>query len=166
MSAIRPSITPDAADGQWGAADFDVANRLFFRLYQSSNLMHKTGTRFVAEFGATTQQWAVLGALARPAVQERGATIKELMALLLLSRQSLTPVVDRLEQRGLVERVKDEADGRNRRLLLTAEGRRIWADMLVQINAYYEAALDGFDTEERVMLYRLLDRLKDRLADI
>ena len=46
--------------------EFDVANRVFFRLYQASNLMHKQGTRYVGPFGATTQQWAVLGALARP----------------------------------------------------------------------------------------------------
>ena len=34
-------------------AGLDVANRVFFRLYQSSNLMHKIGTRFMSEFGAT-----------------------------------------------------------------------------------------------------------------
>jgi hypothetical protein len=28
-----------------------VANRVFFRLYQASNLMHKQGTRCVSEFG-------------------------------------------------------------------------------------------------------------------
>ncbi len=51
---------------------FDVANRLFFRLYQSSNLMHKNGTKAVASFGSTTQQWAVMGALARPRRPQRG----------------------------------------------------------------------------------------------
>ena len=43
------------------AARFDVANRLFLRLYQASNLLHKTGTRAVAGFGATTQQWRLWG---------------------------------------------------------------------------------------------------------
>jgi len=47
---------------------FDVANRVFFRLYQASNLMHRQGTRYVDQYGTTTQQWAVLGALARPIV--------------------------------------------------------------------------------------------------
>ena len=49
--------------------EFDVANRVFFRLYQASNLMHKQGTRYVGKFRTTTQQWAVLGALARPLVR-------------------------------------------------------------------------------------------------
>ncbi len=55
---------------------FDVANRLFFRLYQSSNLMHKNGTKAVASFGSTTQQWAVMGALARPRVRNEGMSVK------------------------------------------------------------------------------------------
>jgi hypothetical protein len=37
---------------------------------QASNQLHKTGTRAVAAQGATTQQWAVLGALS-PAAQPR-----------------------------------------------------------------------------------------------
>src|SRR5881397_2356040 len=39
----------------------DLAYRLFFRLYQYANMLHKTGTRAVEEEGLTTQQWAVLG---------------------------------------------------------------------------------------------------------
>ena len=42
----------------------DLANRLFFRLYQSANLMHKTGTKALDDMNITTQQWAVIGALA------------------------------------------------------------------------------------------------------
>lgn len=145
------------------AAEFDVANRVFFRLYQSSNLMHKVGTRFMVEFGATTQQWAVLGALARP-VAKPGMTVKELIEFLLLTRQNLAPVLDRLEDRGWVERIKDEHDGRMRRLRLTREGKNVWAGMQTAIDGFYAAALEGFDLDDRVLLYRLLDRLKISLS--
>jgi hypothetical protein len=37
----------------------EIANRLFFRLYQCTNMLHKTGTRAVEKEGLTTQQWAV-----------------------------------------------------------------------------------------------------------
>ena len=43
----------------------EMANRLFFRLYQCANMLHKTGSRAVEAEGLTTQQWAVLGALSR-----------------------------------------------------------------------------------------------------
>jgi hypothetical protein len=55
--------TPDNAT----AAKAELANRLFFRLYQCANMLHKTGTRAIERYGLTTQQWAVLGALSRPA---------------------------------------------------------------------------------------------------
>ncbi len=139
---------------------FELANRLFFRLYQASNLLHKNGTRSLSEVGATTQQWAVLGALARPGVVEAGVNVKSLIEFLLLSRQNLTAVIDRLEERGWVERVKDGEDGRSRRIRLTAEGRTVWAKMHDRIDAFYSAALADFSDGERSEFYRLLDKLK------
>lgn len=142
---------------------FDVANRLFLRLYQASNLMHKTGTRAVSRFGATTQQWAVLGALARPLARETGMTVKDLIRFLMVSRQNLAAVLDRLEAAGLVERVRGAGDGRLRHVRLTPAGRQVWEEMLVSIRAYYRDALADFSTEDCVLLFRLLDRLRDSL---
>jgi DNA-binding MarR family transcriptional regulator len=154
-----------AAGTQDEKARFDMANRLFLRLYQASNLMHKTGTRAVSGFGATTQQWAVLGALSRPAARERGMTVKELIGFLMVSRQNLTAVLDRLEKAGLVERLRSAgADGRLRHVRLTPHGAATWAAMLGSIRRYYDAALAGFTTEECVTLFRLLDRLRDGLG--
>lgn len=148
------------------AARFDVANRLFLRLYQASNLLHKTGTRAVSAFGATTQQWAVMGALARPGSRDSGLTVKELIAFLMVSRQNLTAVIDRLVAAGLVERLRAGGDGRLRHVRLTEEGARQWAAMGPAIRAYYQAALADFSTEEAVQLFRLLDRLRGSLNRI
>lgn len=145
---------------------FEVANRLFFRLYQCSNLMHKNGTRHMAGFGATTQQWAVLGALARPPVREKGMSVKDLIEFLLLSRQNLTAVLDRLEARAWIERVKDPDDGRARLIRLSAEGNRIWEEMQAPIEAFYAGGLTRLSDEEQVQLYQLLDRLKDGLEEV
>lgn len=143
---------------------FDVANRLFFRLYQASNLMHKLGTRSVTGFGSTTQQWAVLGALSRPVIGEAGMSVKELIQFLMLSRQNLAAVLDRLEARGWVARATDASDARSRRLRLTPEGRAEWDRMLVAIGSFYDASLKGFSADERLQLFRLLDRLTTGLA--
>jgi len=158
-----PALPSPSADE---VVRFETANRLFFRLYQASNLLHKTGSRSVAEFGTTTQQWAVLGALSRPSVRDRGMTVKELIEFLLLSRQNLTAVLNRLQGQGMVERTRIAEDGRVRRIRLTAHGTETWGRMLININRYYMNALDGFTTEETLMLYRLLDRLKSRLQTL
>ena len=145
---------------------FDIANRLFFRLYQSSNLLHKNGTRQLGTFGATTQQWAVLGALARPAIRARGMTVKDLVAYLMLSRQNLTAVLDRLESRGWVERVKDPDDGRNRLIRMTAAGDGVWVAMQAPIKDFYDRALGALSPEESMQLLHLLDRLRTGLSEV
>lgn len=158
----------EATDVPFGDHDatarFDIANRLFLRLYQASNLLHKTGTRAVSAHGATTQQWAVLGALSRPAIRERGMTVKDLIAFLMVSRQNLTAVLDRLERAGHIERTRTAGDGRLRHIRLSASGADTWEAMQMSIRGYYAAALDGFSTAEGVQLFRLLDRLRDSLA--
>lgn len=145
-------------------ASSELASRLFFRLYQASNLLHKNGARHVARFGATTQQWAVLGALSRPLARSRGMTVKDLIAFLQLSRQNLTALLDRLGARGWIERVRDPDDGRNRLVRLTPDGDRVWAEMQAPIGEFYAAALAEFSEEDTVQLYHLLDRLLQGLA--
>jgi MarR family transcriptional regulator, organic hydroperoxide resistance regulator len=145
-------------------ARFDVSNRLFFRLYQASNLMHKTGSRAVGEYGTTTQQWAVLGALSRPGAAKQGMTVKELIEFLMVSRQNLTAVLNRLEASGLVERTRAAEDGRIRRVRLTDKGATTWSKMLIKIRSYYEAATADFTVDEGLLLFRLLDRLMKRLS--
>ena len=139
---------------------FDTANRLFFRLYQCANLVHKNGTRAVESFGSTTQQWAVLGALARPRVREPGMTVKDLMAFLEVSRQNLSVVLERLEGRDLVERVRDAEDGRSRRVRLTVEGDRLWVAMHAPIEGFYRQALSQLNSVEQAQLIGLLDKFK------
>ena len=145
---------------------FDIASRAFFRLYQASNLLHKVGTRYVSDFSATTQQWAVMGALARPYDRERGMAVKDLIQFLMVTRQNLTILLDRLEERGWVERVKDTEDGRSRRIRLTPQGRTAWVDMQTPIHAFYAEALRDFSSDETLQLYRLLDKLKDRMSEM
>ena len=144
----------------------DIANRLFFKLYQASNLMHKTGTSAVSSFGTTTQQWAVLGALSRPQAAERGLSVKELMEYLMVSRQSLTAILDRLAAADLIDRARAEGDGRLRHVRLTEKGVETWAAMRPSIRGFYDAALADFSMEESYLLMRLLDRLSAGLAQL
>ena len=144
----------------------NIANRLFFRLYQASNLMHKVGTNAVGAFDTTTQQWAVLGALSRPQAVDQGMSVKSLMEFLMVSRQSLTASLDRLEAAGLVDRTRTEGDGRLRLVRMTEKGHRTWTEMRPFIRSFYEDALTDFSIEETYLLMRLLDRLTAGLAKL
>ncbi|MGL4323410.1 MAG: MarR family winged helix-turn-helix transcriptional regulator [Beijerinckiaceae bacterium] len=136
-----------------------LSNRVFFRLYQCANMMHKTGTRALDDYGVTTQQWAVLGALTRPPFAQ-GVAVGDLAAFLLVSRQNLTGVLTRLEVTGHIERAVDANDNRSRLIRLTEKGRSLWDEkMRPVISDYYDEALHGFSTEDRIHLIHYLDKM-------
>lgn len=139
-----------------------IANRLFFRLYQCANMLHKTGTRAIEGEGLTTQQWAVLGALSRPQAAG-GMKLGELARYLMVTRQNLAGVVGRLERDGRVESAGHPEDGRSRLVRMTPAGRQVWQrKALPKIHAYYEEALEGFSVNDMVhTVHYLLKMLKN-----
>src|ERR1700733_6120988 len=96
----------------------DLANRVFFRLYQSANMLHKTGTKAVEAEGLTTQQWAVLGALSRPAVSG-GMSVGDLARYLKVSRQNLSGLLSRMERDGRIQTAAAERHRRSRLVSMT-----------------------------------------------
>lgn len=126
----------------------DMANRLFFRLYQCANMLHKTGTRAVEDEGLTTQQWAVLGALSREKAQA-GLSIGELARYLMVSRQNLSGLIGRMERDGHVRVSPDVSDRRSRVVTMTPSGRHVWGELAQpKIRAYYERILVDFSIND------------------
>jgi DNA-binding MarR family transcriptional regulator len=144
----------------------ELANRLFFRLYQCANMLHKTGTRAVEAEGLTTQQWAVLGALSRPAA-EGGTKVGDLARYLKVSRQNLSGLLSRMERDGHVQTAPDGRDRRSRLVTMTESGRRVW---LVQaqpkIYKYYEAALAGFSVNDLTHTLHYLLQLLENMQQV
>ena len=141
-----------------------MANRLFFRLYQCANMLHKTGSRAVEAEGLTTQQWAVLGALSRNTAGS-GVAIGELARYLMVSRQNLSGLISRMERDGHVRSAPDGRDRRSRLVAMTPAGRLTWErGAQAKIEDYYTQALEGFSTSDQVhalhYLLKLLDNMK------
>ena len=129
-------------------ARMELANRLFFRLYQCANMLHKTGTRAVEDEGLTTQQWAVLGALSRPETG-KGISVGELARYLMVSRQNLSGLLSRMERDGHIAMRSDTVDRRSKLVSMTTMGRKVWQnDAQPKILSYYESALDGFSISD------------------
>jgi DNA-binding MarR family transcriptional regulator len=142
----------------------ELANRLFFRLYQCANMLHKTGSRAVEAEGLTTQQWAVLGALSRAEAQG-GMSIGDLARYLMVSRQNLAGLISRMERDGRIGTAPDGRDRRSRLVTITESGHEVWnLKALPKIHAYYGQTLDGFSTNDLThtlhYLLKLLDNMK------
>jgi DNA-binding MarR family transcriptional regulator len=134
--------------GNAAIAKVELANRLFFRLYQCANMLHKTGSRAVEAEGLTTQQWAVLGALSRKEARG-GMSIGDLAKYLMVSRQNLAGLLSRMERDGHVAVAPDTRDRRSRIVTMTASGRHVWHDLArPKILAYYEQTLADFSIND------------------
>ena len=142
----------------------EMANRLFFRLYQCANMLHKTGSRAVESEGLTTQRWAVLGALSG-AQQPDGMSVGDLARFLMVSRQNLAGLINRMARDGHVRSVPDAQDRRSRRVQMTELGRQVW-EVTAQpgIRAYYRQALAGFSMGDVHHTTHYLMRLLDNMV--
>src|SRR6218665_1538167 len=149
---------------QENSTRMDLANRLFFRLYQCANMLHKTGTKAVEEEGLTTQQWAVLGALSRPNA-EAGMGVGDLARYLLVSRQNLSGLISRMERDGHIAIAPDGRDRRARLVTMTESRRPVWNGLArPKIRSYYERALSDFSIGDMAhslhYLLKLLENMK------
>ncbi|WP_020395130.1 MarR family winged helix-turn-helix transcriptional regulator [Thiolinea disciformis] len=143
----------------------EINNRLFFRFFQAANTLHTKGTQALEGLGVTTQQWSVLGALSRPQAKQ-GMSVGDLSKYLLVSRQNLTGVLDRLERDGFVERATDEADRRARKVRLTVAGEALWLKLADPIRAFYNGALQGMSFDDRIEFIHYINRLQKNMSQL
>ena len=90
-----------------------------------------------------------------------GITVKALGDKLFLDSGTITPLVKRLEARGLVRRERDKQDERQVRIYLTEEGRALREKALAVPLAVGKAL--GGDGEAAGMLRESLHRLREQL---
>lgn len=143
----------------------EINNRLFFRLFQVANTLHTKGTQAIEEFGVTTQQWSVLGALSRPQA-EGGMSINDLSRLLLVSRQNLTGVLSRLERDGLIERATSEDDRRSRKVRLSKQGQALWLKLQDPIHQFYDKALKDLSFDDRLAFIHYFTKLQNNMSKL
>ncbi len=146
-------------------AAYEINNRLFFRFFQAANTLHTKGTQSLEDFGVTTQQWSVLGALSRPQAKG-GMSVNELSRFLLVSRQNLAGLLGRLERDGLVEKATSEEDRRSRKVKLTAKGEELWTKLADPIHAFYDQALKGFSFDDRLAFIHFINLLQKNMSQL
>lgn len=146
-------------------ASIEINNRLFFRLFQTANTLHTKGTQALEDFGVTTQQWSVLGALSRPQAKD-GMTINELSSYLLVTRQNLTGLLSRLERNGHIDRITSSNDRRSRKVYLTPLGEELWTKLASPIESFYDSALKGLSFDDRIAFIHYISVLQTNMSKL
>lgn len=120
-------------------------------------------TAVYAEFGLGEGEFDVLATLRR-----QGApftlTPGELSDRTMVTSGAVSKRLDRLEERGLVERRASTADGRSRPVTLTPAGRDLIDDAMTAHAANEARLLAALPARDRDALARLLGRLAESLG--
>lgn len=101
----------------------------------------------------------------RVVVHDAPPTQAALAARLGIDRTVMTYLIDRYVECGFVERRQDPADRRARRIVATARGREVLADVDVRVAAAEEDLLSGLPPEDRVRFRDLLERAASSVTD-
>ncbi|MFN9214204.1 MAG: MarR family winged helix-turn-helix transcriptional regulator [Gemmatimonadota bacterium] len=108
---------------EFAAPERDADPFLLFAVLNEIGIVHQlASTEFahVLPHGLTTAQFAVLNHCVRTT---DGKTPGDLARILQVTRGTMTGTLARLEAKGFVRITRDEADGRSKRVFLTAKGR-------------------------------------------
>lgn len=113
----------------------------------------------VRELGLTPDQFDIIATLGDTA----GMSFKELGEQTLITKGTLTGVVERLAVRGLVERTANEADGRSTIVRLTRAGEREFARAFPAHIEHLKGAFGALNEADLKHLEALLARLRGSL---
>jgi DNA-binding MarR family transcriptional regulator len=89
-----------------------------------------------------------------------GMTCKDIGDATLITKGTLTGVVDRLEEKGLVERWSVEGDGRKTIIALTRRGERVFEKEFPRHVEFLKSKFDKLGAADRKQAVQLLEKIK------
>jgi DNA-binding MarR family transcriptional regulator len=151
MASTRKSPGPAFYDGD-SYVMADSTGHLLFQLML--NMRREVDAR-MAQHGLTDAQWKPLWRLK----QAGGGTALELSREMCVDAGAMTRMLDRLEAKGLIERVRSETDRRVVNLRLTPEGEAVAEHIPHVLAAVNNHFLRGFSRQEWTQLTDMLQRM-------
>ena len=124
-------------------------------LMKAHRTLTRHATRSIEALDMCLSDFAILEALLHKGPQP----VSELGRRIDLTSGSMTTAIDRLESRGLVERIDHATDRRAWVIHLTPEGKALIARVFAGHEDAMERAMGGLSTRERATLADLLKRL-------
>ena len=130
-----------------------LSNQLCFPLYAASKEVVRRYTPMLKNLDLTYTQYIAMMVM----WEEETITVKELGERLCLESGTLTPLLKKMEAKGLIERERSDKDERKVVVTITQEGRDLRATAM---NVPPEMGrCVGLDTEDAVQLHKLLEKV-------
>ena len=141
--------------------EFKLDNQLCFRLYTASRLLTQTYHQPLAAHGLTYPQYLVLLVLWEKDAQP----VNDIAKRLYLETNTVTPLLKRMENEGLLLREKGTRDARQMIVTLTAKGRNLQKKLSdVPATVGNAVICEHVTPETAPVLFTMLDEMIDKLS--
>lgn len=130
-----------------------LENQICFPLYACSREIVKRYKPFLEEIDLTYTQYITMMVM----WEKKCVNVKELGESLYLDSGTLTPLLKKLESRGLITRKRSDKDERNLIVTITEEGEKL-KEKAADI-PFKMAGCTNLTEEEGMMLYRILYKI-------
>ena len=121
-------------------------------LAQASTLISQEFHLIVKRSGFSVPEWRVLATL----TDKPGMSIGQLAQVSVTKQPTVTRLLDRMVEKGLVERSAHDGDRRMTVVLITPSGRKIINDLVLQAKAHESRVLEPFGHERAEALKNTL----------
>ncbi|MHB1580954.1 MAG: MarR family winged helix-turn-helix transcriptional regulator [Acidithiobacillus sp.] len=115
----------------------------------------------VRQLGLTPAQFDVIATLGNT----QGIPLSQLAQKTLITKGTLTGIIDRLEEKGLVRREVPAGDRRSFRAVLTPEGEVLFSRVFPAHIVYLRQAFADVDADDLEQVRRTLRALRDRFQE-
>jgi MarR family 2-MHQ and catechol resistance regulon transcriptional repressor len=139
----------------------DVRHEAVLNIVRTANVLSTSGGQLFRRHGLTEAQFNVLFALR---YKTQPWTQSDLGRRLVVTRASITSVLDKLEEKQLVKRTRVPGNRRIHHVELTARGRALEDALEQQYRARIHAVLRGMSDAECRRLVHLLEQVRAGLA--
>ena len=134
--------------------------RIFQAFKNAMQLQRRLMTKLLGDLGAHPAQAGCIRLLAR----EDGMSQSDLADRLMVSRPTVTTMLQKMEAARIIERRADERDQRVTRIYLTLEGKKLERELHSVFREIVQSSLGSFTEREMHDLERLLGKLNDNLT--
>ena len=157
LGSQADASAPQAPDGRF------VGSYLGYLLGQASHAVYRDFENAIAEQGLTHIAWRVLAVLhdaaVAPGADGKGLAVGCLAHDVLSKQPTVTKLVQRMADDGLVQLLADPDDHRRTLVVATSEGHRIAAALIEQARAQESTLLSRWSAGEAEALKRHLQKL-------
>ena len=153
-------VVPDFAERYPGASP--KATEAAMNIVRTADLLVKRIGELVQPFGLSPSSGLALGILA-----DAGAPLppNQIADRLIISRATMTGLLDSLEKRGYVHRLPHATDRRMLLIELTDTGRRVAHDFRLVVHQHQKGWLGTLSEQEQSELIESLHQLQSTLSD-